>query len=721
MAAPTVNVTCTANDQNGNPVAGALFVARLDRTEIYHGFVVPEQFTGVANADGVCVLQLWPNALGVASSQYRISAVNPDDGRRFLNSLATIPNNDCFLHEVMTLEPYPPINAAQQALVAAQNALAPVQEAAAEALGYRDDALNSMNTAVAAASSASVSADSAAASADLIDGFISDVAAPTGSALVGFQQPGGVVRTVESKLRESMSVKDFGAVGDGVTDDTAAFNALTARIRSLLQVGVGGDNLFNIDILIPPGTYSISSWDLTSLLGRSINIHGYGVSLLGRTAGKVVVDALGSRWLRFHGIKVIGATGTEPLTGIQIGPKGLETCGNNTFNDVECIGRFSRAAFHNSGSETTQHFGCTYLNRSEVAGAYAYIGDGITQFVPQSDYAVVTRVSGNAVSFTNNSHYGTQVRNEGGGDAVFLSQTSGWLFDATTYFLSFNGAAVRLYGTSSYRNSNLTLNGLYETDQLNVPVPGNTGIKYGIALDGDGSSTAIDGLTIHTAQPLVTVSMFHNVNASSYRLSNVSLKIQGFKNAVTWFSGGGTVSVHGVIETREAAKLNLDAVTSFSGIAHVNDFAAMGKPPSGGYQVFDQTAEATYIAGDQNGGQRIYLYNSVLFSDGSGTNSTGRLRAKGAGEWNIGNENNTNILAVQADAGSDKGVIVLAQPNFPRIRPNTSAADCDLQIEGKGTGLVRYGVRTASADAPITGYIEIKDAGGTVRRLAVIG
>jgi hypothetical protein len=51
-----------------------------------------------------------------------------------------------------------------------------------------------------------------------------------GSNLVGFTQSGtgAVARTTQAKLRDTVSLKDFGAVGDGTTDDTAAVTAADA-------------------------------------------------------------------------------------------------------------------------------------------------------------------------------------------------------------------------------------------------------------------------------------------------------------------------------------------------------------------------------------------------------------------------------------------------------------------------------------------------------------
>ncbi|WP_353209807.1 glycosyl hydrolase family 28-related protein [Sphingorhabdus sp.] len=49
---------------------------------------------------------------------------------------------------------------------------------------------------------------------------------------------GGVATTVENKLAQYVSVKDFGAVGDGITDDTAAIQAaFNTNLSVLLPVG----------------------------------------------------------------------------------------------------------------------------------------------------------------------------------------------------------------------------------------------------------------------------------------------------------------------------------------------------------------------------------------------------------------------------------------------------------------------------------------------------
>ena len=123
---PVVNVTFTAFDQSGAPVVGGRITARLDKTETYNGFVVPEEVSATTDASGVAVLQLWPNALGVAGSLYRVRAWNPDTGRKFLDATISVPNSNCALEQIIVQEPPPPIDAAQQALLAAQGALAPV-------------------------------------------------------------------------------------------------------------------------------------------------------------------------------------------------------------------------------------------------------------------------------------------------------------------------------------------------------------------------------------------------------------------------------------------------------------------------------------------------------------------------------------------------------------------------------------------------------------------
>ena len=74
---------------------------------------------------------------------------------------------------------------------------------------------------------------------------------------------GVTTRTVESRLLEITSVKDYGATGDGSTDDTIAFSNAVKAADAINNIdGVEGTNMPRADMCrvhVPAGTYKIGS------------------------------------------------------------------------------------------------------------------------------------------------------------------------------------------------------------------------------------------------------------------------------------------------------------------------------------------------------------------------------------------------------------------------------------------------------------------------------
>jgi hypothetical protein len=60
-----------------------------------------------------------------------------------------------------------------------------------------------------------------------------------------------------------------------------------------------------------------------------------------------------------------------------------------------------------------------------------------------------------------------------------------------------------------------------------------------------------------------------------------------------------------------------------------------------------------------------------------------------------------------------------ASGNSPVISAQGSGTNLDITLTPKGTGNVSFGTYTGTI-LSIAGYIEIKDSGGTVRKLAVV-
>jgi len=90
---PTIAATIRYVDIYGLPVRGATVTARLNVTESFQQQVVPGSASGITDASGQCVLDLFPNALGANGSLYALS-VTPPEGCGLTRYVA-IPNAAC--------------------------------------------------------------------------------------------------------------------------------------------------------------------------------------------------------------------------------------------------------------------------------------------------------------------------------------------------------------------------------------------------------------------------------------------------------------------------------------------------------------------------------------------------------------------------------------------------------------------------------------------------
>jgi hypothetical protein len=127
------------------------------------------------------------------------------------------------------------------------------------------------------------------------------LAAPGGANLVGFLQfgAGAVARTLQAKGREILSVTDFGAVGDGVTNDTAAITAAYASAKATGK-----------ELVFPPGVWAVTT----------ISFDG----------GAVFVRFAGNS--RLKGIASVATPAVLEITGLLLRIYGLQVDGNYNTN-----------------------------------------------------------------------------------------------------------------------------------------------------------------------------------------------------------------------------------------------------------------------------------------------------------------------------------------------------------------------------------------------------
>jgi hypothetical protein len=195
-----------------------------------------------------------------------------------------------------------------------------------------------------------------------LDEIVSDLAASDGASLVGFIQAGtgAVARTAQAKMRDVVSVKDFDAVGDGVTDDTAAIQAaVTAANGSTLafpegQYLISSGVSFNAwsgvvcgpgEIVCKPATSIPLVLDFTN----ATNVVWHDVALdMGQTSGTTTGGArsdsgfylMDARDCVFNNVKITNCKFGEPIyvNGTSgVSPAASDGSKRIFFNNIDCV------------------------------------------------------------------------------------------------------------------------------------------------------------------------------------------------------------------------------------------------------------------------------------------------------------------------------------------------------------------------------------------------
>lgn len=159
MSLTTCAVSFRIFTDDGLPDAGATVSAILNQFEIYNGYVVPDLVSGTTDANGLAVLNLWPNELGSTASMYTIR-IKSTNGKK-LTTTAVVPNTaSANIENIAEIPAYEGKNESQLALTA-------VIAASATAISAATAASNSATSASTSAETASTGATTATDQADI--------------------------------------------------------------------------------------------------------------------------------------------------------------------------------------------------------------------------------------------------------------------------------------------------------------------------------------------------------------------------------------------------------------------------------------------------------------------------------------------------------------------------------------------------------------------------
>ncbi len=417
---------------------------------------------------------------------------------------------------------------------------------------------------------------------DALRADIASTATGKGSALVGNMPQGAsaVPATVQGKLGEVVSVKDKGAVGDGVADDTAAISAALAASKSVyFPTGI---YLINSSISLQSGSRLHGDGIDKTILRYTANANGAMLNadsgsssayMIGVEVRDMTLDGMSDtlgfsehvHLLGFNGVKnavVEGVKFRAPRgDGLYVGSGisgGTErhnvsvVVRNNLFNGINKTNR--------NGISVIDCNGLTIEN-NEFRNLTSAGMPGPIDVEPNNSHNVVK-----SIRISGNKFYAN-----GGGTLIAVVTTSSALtkplfgleivgnyFDVSNTPASGNIAVITLEDTTSVAPMGITIKG--NVHHTAAVIPWNLNRLRGVTISGesiDGASTSIIGRFTSSTETMRDINIIGNtITNSSNSVGVISiasvtgLKIIGNRiqpaasghHAITFFGSGVTTS-----------------------------------------------------------------------------------------------------------------------------------------------------------------------------------